>query len=429
VRDIFNGILYGKRPPIRLEVSATMETLAKYIGITRLPDSIRFLFKGMPGVFRHRHQLVFCWLVVMQMTLAGPKTLKALARTAPPHIAEWHFRRLLRAGYWSLRVLLWWFAEEAIKALPPPEDKVAYVVADGSKKDKRGKKNPVAQKGRTSKSEAFFFGIKFVVLMLQWDCYRVPVDFDIVLPKRHPAYKKENELFQEMLTRFRPPEWAGCIIVIADAGFASAKNMQLVQQLDKQDRLRVWGFVFSIARTWKMEDGKSLSNLVKHIPHANFERTWIPRLACNKGRRSFWVFRKRTRLRHIGDVTIVLSKTGRNVSPQNTKVLVTNLVELTARQVLSIYQKRWPVEILFRELKSGMGLGQHQVSKDVDRVEKSFGIAIIAYLVLIRARKADISPGRPWSIFQLKNNFTTDLVCKQLELNVERKLNRLKKAA
>jgi hypothetical protein len=406
-----------------------METLARYVGITRLPDSVRLLFKGMPGVFRHRHQLVFCWLVVMHMVLAGPKTLKALSRTAPSHIAEWHFRRLLCAGYWNLRILLWWFAEEAIKSFPPPEDKVVYVDADGSKKDKRGKKNPAAQKGRTSKREAFFFGIKFVVLMLQWGVYRIPVDFSIVLRKGDPDYKNENQLFREMLTRFKPPEWAIYIIVVADAGFASTKNMQLVQQLDKEDKHRIWGFVFSIARTWKMEDGKSLSNLVKHIPRANFAMTWIPRLASNKGRKTFWVFRKRARLRHIGDVTMVLSKTGPNVSPQNTKILVTNLVELTARQVLSIYQKRWPIEILFWELKSGMGLGEHQVTKDVDRIEKSIGIAIIAYLVLIRARKADISPCRPWSIFQLKNNFTTELVCKQLELKLQRKLDKLKKAA
>lgn len=406
-----------------------METLAKYIGITHLPGSVRILFKGMPGVFRHRHQLVFCWLVVMQMVLAGPKTLKGLSRTAPSHIADWHFRRLLRAGYWSLHVLLHWFADQAIKALPPPEDKVAYVDADGSKKDKRGKKNPAAQKGRTSRNEAFFFGIKFVVLMLQWDVYRIPVDFSIVLPKGHPAYKNENQLFREMLKGFKPPEWARYIIVVADAGLASAKNMQLVQQLDKLDRYRVWGFVFSIARTWKMEDGKSLSNLVKHIPHANFQKTWVARLAGSKGRKTFWVFRKRAGLRHIGDVTMVLSKTGRNVSPKNTKLLVTNLAELTARQVLSIYQKRWPIEILFWELKSGMGLGEHQVSRDVARIEKSLGISIIAYLVLIRARKADISPGRPWSIFQLKNNFTTDLVCKQLELNVNRKVSKLIRAA
>jgi hypothetical protein len=406
-----------------------METMAKYIGLTHLPDFVRVLFKGMPAVFRHRHQLVFCWLVLTQMILSGPKTLKGLSQAAPSHIAEWHFRRLLSAGYWNLRILLWWFAEETIKTLPPAEDRVVYAVGDGSKKDKRGKKNPAAQKGRTSKHEGFFFGIRFVVLMVHWDVYRIPVDFSVVLPKGHPGYKTENQLFREMLQRFHPPDWAGFVIVTADAGFASRENMQLVQKLDKQDQNRLWGFVFAIARTWKMEDGKSLSNLVKHIPYGSFQRTWIPRLATDKGRKTFWVFRKRARLRHIGDVTIVLSKTGRNVCPKNTKVLVTNLVELTARQVLSVYQRRWPIEILFKELKSGLGLGEHQVTKKVDRIEKSIGIAIIAYLLLLRARKADIHSGRPWSIFQLKNNFTNDVICNQFQHNMQRKLNKLLKAA
>jgi hypothetical protein len=406
-----------------------METIVKFTGFTYLPDFVRVLFKGMPSVFRYRHQLVFCWLVLMQMILTGPRTLKGLSQMAPSHIAEWHFRRLLAARYWSLHILLWWFAEGAIKSFPEPEDKVVYVAGDGSKKDKRGKKNPAAQKGKTSEVHAYFFGIKFVLLMVQWDVYRIPVDFRIVLPKEHPDYKTENELFREMLKGFKPPSWAKIVIVTADAAFASKDNMQLIKQLDQADPERRWGFVFAIARTWNMEDGKSLSNLVKHIPLKTFQRTWIPRLVDNKGRKTFWVFRKRTRLRHIGDVTIVLSKKGRNVGPKKTKILVTNLVELTARQVLSVYQRRWPIEILFRELKSGLGLGEHQVTKDLDRIEKSIGIAIIAYLVLIRARKKDICAGRSWSIFQLKSNFTNHLVCNQFEHTFQRNFNKLMKAA
>jgi hypothetical protein len=306
---------------------------------------------------------------------------------------------------------------------------VIYLVADGSKKDKRGKKNPAAQKGRTSQHEAYFFGIKFVVLMVHWDVYRIPADFCIVLPKGHPNYETENELFRKMLRRFEPPPWAKVVVVIADAAFASKDNMRLIKELDRSDRNRRWAFLFAIARTWNMENGKSLNNLVKHIPHCSFQRTWIPRLANDTGRKTYWVYRKRTRLRHIGDVTMVLSKKGRNVCPKKTKILVTNLVELTARQVVSVYQKRWPVEILFKELKSGLGLGEHQVTKEIDRVEKSIGVAIIAYLVLIRARRKDIRSGQPWSIFQLKNNFTNDLICNQFQHNMERKLNRLMKAA
>jgi len=406
-----------------------MPDIKRKWSFTCLPPAIRILFKGMPGVWRHRHQLVFCWLIVMQIVTSRARTLSGLSQSAPGFITEWRFRRLLSAGYWSLKVLLHWFAEEAIKSLPTPENKVIYVIADGSKKDKRGQKNPAAQKGRMNEHHAWFFGIKFVVLMVAWDNYRIPVDFQMVLPKGHPDYKRENELFRHMLSHFQPPDWAKVVIVIGDAAFAAKDNMKLIQARDKADSQRRWGFVFAIARTWNMADGKSLRNLVKHTPHSCYRQTWIPRLPDHKGRKTFWIFEKLTSLKHLGDVTVVLTKKGRNVGPKNTKLLVTNLLELTGRQVIDIYQRRWAIEILFKELKSGLGLGEHQVTKKLPRIEKSLGIALIAYLFLLRARNDDIKPGKPWSIFQLKTNFTMDMIQKQFQHSMALEINKWKKAA
>jgi len=411
------------------QVVSTMPDIKRKWSFTCLPPAIRILFKGMPGVWRHRHQLVFCWLIVMQIVTSRARTLSGLSQSAPGFITEWRFRRLLSAGYWSLKVLLHWFAEEAIKSLPTPENKVIYVIADGSKKDKRGQKNPAAQKGRMNEHHAWFFGIKFVVLMVAWDNYRIPVDFQMVLPKGHPDYKRENELFRHMLSHFQPPDWAKVVIVIGDAAFAAKDNMKLIQARDKADSQRRWGFVFAIARTWNMADGKSLRNLVKHTPHSCYRQTWIPRLPDHKGRKTFWIFEKLTSLKHLGDVTVVLTKKGRNVGPKNTKLLVTNLLELTGRQVIDIYQRRWAIEILFKELKSGLGLGEHQVTKKLPRIEKSLGIALIAYLLLLRARKDDIKPGKPWSIFQLKTNFTMDMIQKQFQHSMALEINKWKKAA
>jgi len=411
------------------QVVSTMPDIKRKWSFTCLPPAIRILFKGMPGVWRHRHQLVFCWLIVMQIVTSRARTLSGLSQSAPGFITEWRFRRLLSAGYWSLKVLLHWFAEEAIKSLPTPENKVIYVIADGSKKDKRGQKNPAAQKGRMNEHHAWFFGIKFVVLMVAWDNYRIPVDFQMVLPKGHPDYKRENELFRHMLSHFQPPDWAKVVIVIGDAAFAAKDNMKLIQARDKADSQRRWGFVFAIARTWNMADGKSLRNLVKHTPHSCYRQTWIPRLPDHKGRKTFWIFEKLTSLKHLGDVTVVLTKKGRNVGPKNTKLLVTNLLELTGRQVIDIYQRRWAIEILFKELKSGLGLGEHQVTKKLPRIEKSLGIALIAYLFLLRARNDDIKPGKPWSIFQLKTNFTMDMIQKQFQHSMALEINKWKKAA
>ena len=42
--------------------------------------------------------LVFSWLLLMQIIVPGRNTLKQLARYTPLHITEWHFRCLLSRG-------------------------------------------------------------------------------------------------------------------------------------------------------------------------------------------------------------------------------------------------------------------------------------------------------------------------------------------
>jgi hypothetical protein len=134
-------------------------------------------------------------------------------------------------------------------------------------------------------------------------------------------------------------------------------------------------------------------------------------------------------LRHVGDVTLVLRKKGRNVGPHNTKLLVTNLAELTPSQVVCISQKRWAIERMNWELKSGLGLGEHQVSGDTNRREKSVGIAVLAYLLVMRMCHHEIVPGKPWSIFQLQHALRLRVMTNQVEHKVKVKMAKACKAA
>lgn len=399
------------------------------IALTHLPLFVKILFRGIPGVWKGRHLLMLHWLILIQSIFPGRKTLKGLASCAPSHVKERFFRRLLKAGYWSIYTTIQWFAEESMKNFPPPEDGVIYIIGDSSEKDKRGKKNPAAQKGRKSKNHPWFFGIRFVLIMAAWDVYRNPVNFRIILPKDHPDYKNENVLFREMVMEFTPPHWAKQVIVMGDTAYGSKDNMKMVKQRNKSDSKRQWNFVFGLARTWKTEEGKAIKDLVTYLPRKHFQRTWIPRLPEERGRKTFWVYGKTLRLQHIGEVTVVLSKKGRNVGPKKTKIIVTDLAGVTPRQVICIYQRRWSVEILFKELKSGLGLGQHQVTKELDRIEKSIGIAILAYLFLLRACRSDIHPGKSWSIFQLQENLRLKVITNQVEHSMELKMEKLRKRA
>jgi hypothetical protein len=167
---------------------------------------------------------------------------------------------------------------------------------------------------------------------------------------------------------------------------------------------------------------------VTHVPHKYYQCTRVPREG-RKGRKTFWTYSTGLCLRHVGDVTVVLSKKGRNVSPQHTKILVTNLAALTPGQVVCLYQKRWAIELMHWELKSGLGLGEHQVSGDKERREKSVGIAVLAYLFVLRVCHHAIVPGKPWSIFQLQHTLRLRAMTNQVEHQVKVKMGKTRKAA
>jgi hypothetical protein len=404
-------------------------TLPMMIAFTYLPAFVIVYFQRMPGVWKSHHRLMLCWLIFMQAIYPGRNPLQEMARWRPASITAWRFARLLKATYWNVHLLVTWMAQALIATLPPPTNRIIYLIGDGSEADKRGAKNPVAQKGRKSKDHPWFFGIRFVLLIAAWDGYRIPVGFRIILPKRHAGYHNDNAVFREMLSEFTRPSWAKLVIVSGDAAYGSKANMKRVKDRDKADDERCWGFVFAMARTWKTVDEQMIKHLVTHLPRTLYQRTWIPKDIESQGRKTFWIYGKRLCLCHVGDVTVVLSKKGRNVGPKKTKILVTHLPEWTPRQVVSIYQKRWAIELVNWELKSGLGLGQHQVSGDEKRSENSVGIAVLAYLFLLRACHHEITPGRAWSIFQLQHTLQVRAITNQVEHHVKVKMAKGRKAA
>ena len=217
------------------------------IAFTYLPGFVTLVLHGMPTVWRGRHRLIFCWLIFMQAVHPGRHTLEEMARWTPASITAWRFGRLLKAGYWNVHLIVSWLAQALLGTLPAPANGILSLFGDGSHADKRGTKNPVAQKGRISQHHPWFFGLRFGLLMAAWDSYRVPVDFRLILPKGHAKYRSENALFREMVGAFVPPCWAKLVIVGGDAAYGSKANMAMVKARDKADPARCWGVVFAIA--------------------------------------------------------------------------------------------------------------------------------------------------------------------------------------
>ena len=97
--------------------------------------------------------------------------------------------------------------------------------------------------------------------------------------------------------------------------------------------------------------------------------------------------------------------------------------------MVGAYQRRWPVEQINRELKTDLGLGEHQVSKEEGRIEKSFGIAVLAYLLLIRTCHQEILPGKAWSVSQLQHALRLRIITNQVAHTVKTQLTKVRKVA
>jgi hypothetical protein len=377
------------------------------IRMTRVPEEVTRLLAPLKPYFSYRHYLVFCWLLIAHLLCFGKATVQGLARYTPPHVAAWHLRRLLAAGRWQWARVWEWLVSEALAAFPSPKDGVLYLVVDSTLKGKRGKKNPLAKKGRLNEYAPFTFGLHVVLLIAQWDVYRIPLAFRVVKPKGSPGYQSENALFREMLQEVILPAWCKKVVVVADAAYPSRANLQAIQA-------RHWFFVIAFPRTWKLANGQHLRDIVTHLPIHHYRQVRVPLIVPSARRRVFWTFAKRAELRQVGDVTVVLSRRRRNDSPRHTKLLVTNLPQATAHLTVALYLRRWPVELCIKELKGVVGLGQHQVTKEVARVERSVAVAVMAYLLLLRLRAKQIKPGRSWSAFAIKQDLAWDWGARQL---------------
>jgi hypothetical protein len=135
-----------------------------------------------------------------------------------------------------------------------------------------------------------------------------------------------------MLVRFQRLSWAEMVVVAADTACASQANIQLIWQ-------RGYCFVMAFVRTGCFDNGQALKALVTHLPKMHDRRSWV--LLEEPSR----IYTKRARLYHISNVTIILRKKQRHYGPQATQILVTNRPDVTARQVVDVYRRRWTVEL------------------------------------------------------------------------------------
>jgi hypothetical protein len=112
-------------------------------------------------------------------------------------------------------------------------------------------------------------------------------------------------------------------------------------------------------------------------------------------------------------------------------VLTSTDLRLSAKWIVRHYEQRPEVEVTFKEMKTGLHLGQMQVTKEERRVQRSIALPVMAYLLLLRLYGSELEPGESASIFALKQRFSDEAYQEQfdrIEARYEEKLKQYKRA-
>jgi hypothetical protein len=163
-------------------------------------------------------------------------------------------------------------------------------------------------------------------------------------------------------------------------------------------------------------------------PYAAMRRTSRPRQKSNKkNHRTFYVHEERHSVHSIGEVRIVFStkqkpQTGEGLAREETKVLLSNAEHLSVAEIVELYLLRWQIELLFKELKSCLGMHQYRFREFacVEAWMEAFRL-VLFYLEWIRChrmRRAKTTRERSWWSRQRTHGLCLAVTTQLLEMQL-----------
>ena len=100
----------------------------------------------------------------------------------------------------------------------------------------------------------------------------------------------------------------------------------------------------------------------------------------SNGSKTFWATSRCFWLKSIGSVKVAFSKR----SPKGKALpIVTNAVNISQKELLEVYQLRWPIECFFKAGKQILGLAEYQTGK-AEGIEKHLRLVSAVYSLLLQ---------------------------------------------
>lgn len=338
------------------------------------PRSVRlFVWSCRPQLSEAQFRHVWTIILAIAITPRGSKLIH-LAASVLDGCHRTSLGAFLRRDNWDEQALLDGRVRWLIRRMKPRRGEEVQLIIDDTRVLKRGKRMACLSKIYEYKTHRYGRGHIILIAAIRFRGITMPWRIVLWRPKAAGAgYLKLTELAAEMV-RQMPSFGRLRVRVLFDAFYLCPLMVQACNS-----RRFTWFSVAQRGRCFTRTNGlrKPIGALapgwIRHDGH---------RVRQRRARRwaNLRIAKVQGHLSRVGHVALVASK--RVGDPfKNLVVFATNEHRLAAKTIVSIYEQRWAIEILFRELRNDLGLCDYQVLEE-DAIVRHLHLCCLSHLML-----------------------------------------------
>jgi DDE family transposase len=334
--------------------------------IGNIPKRFKEFFRNLECFFEKR-QLPHFWTLVLVFSMAhGRRNIRHLNLFLIDRSHRQRHQDFLVESPWEAPRVLLAGGRSILKKLNPQKGELLEILIDLSHSSKRGKTMEAAHRYFDPVTKSYQFGHAFLACTLRFRGVTIPWALSIWSPRSFCRsergkelglkFKTSNQLAAEVIKNF-PADLAAFfqIRVLFDSGFL---NEEVASACKKR------GFHFmSVAKSNRTffpigySGKRTVSSYGPGVVRTCGQTIQIPGY---RGRAKFRVAVRQGFMRGLGEVMVVFSQ---RLSDGSFVALVTDDMKMTAREVVIGYKSRWPIEVMLKNLKQYLGLGQYQTTR------------------------------------------------------------------
>jgi hypothetical protein len=346
--------------------------------IGSMPRKIKSFFSPLSDSFTRPGWSHF-WRLVVAICVTNGATVERLVRAmrSPTHRTK-HGEFLWRSDWdesWVVRLI----ATETLRRLYRKDGGKLYFIIDETQTLKRAKKMAGVGKIYHHATGRYCTGHTMVKVCLWYRGVTIPWGTWLYIKKEHcPALKVDFATLTDLASRAidganLPGFLNAGTVVLFDSYYLCPKVVDACKR-------RGWRYI-GVAKTNRrfkvMGEWRKLSDYARNVLSRSGQ--WC-RVEGLRKSGSYRLAERTGQLKKLGEVKVVFSKRKGDSKPIS---LVTDDLHATARNVVADYLKRWSIELLIKDEKQQLGLGDYRVLR-YEAVVRHLHLVDCAYGCLTR---------------------------------------------